>query len=212
MLSTLESPFIVYALPRSRTAWLARFLSYGGWRCSHETAIFLRNLQDVRDVFALSRTGTVETAAAQAWRIIHHHVPTLRAVVIRRPVDEVVESVLAVDLMGVAKYDPVRVRAIMDYGDRCLDQIALQPGTLSISFEDLARPEACAAIFERCLGIPFNREWWAHLAPQKIEVNVPAMIAYYHNHFNDIHRFKSLMRAELSRLARAGAFQMQRAA
>ncbi len=28
-------PFVVFGLPRSRTAWLSRFLTYGDWVCGH---------------------------------------------------------------------------------------------------------------------------------------------------------------------------------
>ena len=31
--------FIVFAMPRSRSYWLSRFLSYEGWHCGHEEAL-----------------------------------------------------------------------------------------------------------------------------------------------------------------------------
>lgn len=200
----VETPFLVYALPRSRTAWLARFLTYGGWDCGHERAPFMRSLADVREFFAHPRIGSVETAAAQGWRVLAHHVPGLRQVVIRRPVDDVVRSVLGIDLGGVATYDAAKLRKIMEYGDRCLAEIERQPGVLSITFSDLERPDACAAIFERCTGIPFNREWWKHLSGKNVQVDVPSQIRYYHEHIGGIVAFKRAMRTELRRLAYEG--------
>jgi hypothetical protein len=40
-------PFMIFALPRSRTAWLSEFLSYQGWTCWHEIAIQMRDFSEV---------------------------------------------------------------------------------------------------------------------------------------------------------------------
>ena len=57
-------PFIVYALPRSRTFWLSKFLSYGGWACDHDEAVRLRGLDDMQSSLDIPMRGSVETAAA----------------------------------------------------------------------------------------------------------------------------------------------------
>ena len=41
-------PFVVLSLPRSRSYWLSRYLSYGGWHCGHEEIRHARTLSDVR--------------------------------------------------------------------------------------------------------------------------------------------------------------------
>jgi hypothetical protein len=35
----MMAPYLIFALPRSRTAWLAHFLTYRDWTCLHEHAI-----------------------------------------------------------------------------------------------------------------------------------------------------------------------------
>lgn len=196
--------FIIYALPRSRTAWIATFLTYGGWECFHEQAIYLRSIEDIKDLFSCWNIGTVETAAAQAWRIIHHHVPNLRVAVVRRPVDEVVNSVLNVDLEGAAHYDEIRLRKVMEYGDRMLKQISSMPGVLTLNYEDISREDACAALFEHCLPYEFDKPWWEWMKERNVQANVPEMVRYYHANRHGIEAFKTLCKRELRSLYKAG--------
>ena len=94
-------PFVVFALPRSRTFWASRFLSYGGWACGHDEALHVRALDDVRSWFAQPYVGTVETAAAPFWRLLHAVCPQAKVVVIRRPVSDVVTSLMALGVIPV---------------------------------------------------------------------------------------------------------------
>lgn len=198
------TPFIVYALPRSRTAWLSRFLTYGGWTCRHERAIEIREIADIPAFFAAPMTGSVETAAAQAWQIIHQQVPNIRAAVIRRAVEDVVQAMMRVDLGGEFRYDEARLRKNMAYGDRMLGQVARLPGVLELEMADLDHEDGARAIFEHCLGLPFDRDWWLSLKDQDVQVDVRAHIRYYHANFAAINRTKSLLWAELRRLRKAG--------
>lgn len=96
--------------------------------------------------------------------------------VIRRPVAEVVESMMAIP--GCA-FDRGAVHAAMVAHDRKLDQIeARVPGALSIPYHDLAREDACAALFEHCLPYAHDSARWADLAPINIQINMPALIRY----------------------------------
>src|SRR5690348_11556095 len=112
------SSFIVYALPRSRTAWLSRFLTYGEWACGHDEARHLRSVEDIKSWFAQPNTGTAETAAAPFWRTVQHISPDTKVVVVRRPVEDVLES-----LMRLAPFDRVQLEAHLRRLDRKLDQI-----------------------------------------------------------------------------------------
>lgn len=200
----MTEPFIVYSLPRSRTAWLADFLTYRDWKCHHEIAIKLREPSDIAGVFR-ERIGAVETGVAQGWRLIDHYVPGIKTVVIRRPIEDVVKSLLAVDLRGVAVYDEAKLRKVMEYGDRMLDQIAGKPGTLVIDHDDLNGSAACKRIFEFCLPYRFDYEWWVSKHNRNVQVDVAALLLYYHANRLEIERFKSACKADLRRLVRTGA-------
>jgi hypothetical protein len=165
--------FVIFALPRSRTAWLSHFLTYGEWHCGHEEVRHLRSLDDVKAWFAQPCTGTIETAAASFWRMIPDGV---RVATIRRPVAEVVESLMRIP--GCA-FDREAVHALMTRLDRKLDQIEARiPGCLSVRYADLADEAACAALFEHCLPYRHDSARWASLAPINVQIDMRALIRY----------------------------------
>ena len=200
----MSIPFIVYALPRSRTAWLSKFLSYGDWTCHHEQAIYMRTMDDVRALLSRPDTGCVETAAAQGRYLIKHAFPDIREVVILRPVKEVVNSMLNTDVASIAAYDPDKLQKIMEYGDRILRKIAQDVNVLAINYSDLVFEEACADIFEHCLPYRFDKSWWKSLKFQNIQVDVKAVLQYYFDNREAVDGFKRHCKSELRRLHRAG--------
>jgi len=166
--------FVVFALPRSRTFWLSKFLSHGGWHCGHDEAVRMRTMGDVKTWFSQPNTGTVETAVAPWWRLIHRIDPTLKIVVIRRPVPEVVESILA---CGLAQ-DREAVTAAMTQMDHKLDQIERRLDCVSFRFDELNDETACAGLYEYCTGQSHDHDWWASLAEVNLQIDVPALLRY----------------------------------
>ncbi len=168
------APFIIFALPRSRTAWLSRLLSYGDWFCGHDELRHCRSLEDVKAWLSQPLTGTVETAAAPFWRLARKYSPEARALVVRRPVAEVVDS-----LKRVGFTDRAALAAAMSRLDRKLDQIAARwPGATEVSFAELGTEDGCRRVFEYCLGISFDAGWWSAWAPVNIQINMPALVRY----------------------------------
>jgi hypothetical protein len=179
------SPFIVYGLPRSRTFWLSRFLTRDGWSCSHDEAVHIRSLDDVKAWLSLPMTGTVETAAAPFWRLIHDIRPDLKTVVVRRPVGDVIESMTRAGL----SFDDALMRAHLRKLDAKLDQITARvPGTISVTFGDLRDEAACAQVYEHCHGAPLDPAWFASVAPLNLQVNLAATKRYYHAHADQLLR------------------------
>src|SRR5580658_9283865 len=78
-------PFVICTLGRSRTAWMARWLTYADRVCHFEALRFVRTLDDL-GLYWHPGAGSAETAGAWAWPVLHGHVPRLRTVVMRRPV------------------------------------------------------------------------------------------------------------------------------
>lgn len=181
------SNFVVLALPRSRTAWMARFLTYGDWICGHEEIRHARSLDDLHAWLGMNHTGTVETAGAPFWRWLTAAHPDIRIVVVRRPVDEVVASLTALN-MG---FEQASLTAAMVRIDRKLSQIAIRvPDVLSLDYANLSTEAGCARLFEHCLGIPHDPRWWAVVSDINIQISMPHLIRYYEAH-----------RAQLSKLA-----------
>lgn len=199
-------PFIIYTAGRSRTAWLAAFLSYGGARCHQDVAIKFRNMREVAEFFAEAGTGAAETAASPGWRLIEHYVPGIRRVVVRRDTEEVIASSMW-RTGALGPVDEYRLRSITEYEARCLEQISRMPGTLTVEFDDLRREDVCREIFEFCLPYEFDRDWWLTLDARNIQVDMHEMIAYYRAHKDEIEQFRRSCKRELIALARAGVLR-----
>jgi hypothetical protein len=165
--------FVVFALPRSRTAWTSAFLSYGGWHCTHDEARYFRSMEDMEAFFRQPMTGSVETAAAPWWRFLRGR--DVRVATIRRPAEEVIESVMRLPL----PFDVATLRRTITQYDRKLEQIEDRlPNVMSVQFDHLARWPVAASLFEHCL--PFERDirWYHRLNGMNIQANVPAMMRY----------------------------------
>jgi hypothetical protein len=199
-----NTPFIIYSLPRSRTAWLAAFLTYGEWTCYHEHAINMRSMDDVVEFFAQPNIGAVETGIMQGWWLLRYHVPNIRMVVIHRPVNEVIKSLLATDVSGVATYDEQKLWRIMPYGARMLRQIGEVPGVLNVEFDELESREGCQRIWDFVLPYPFDDEWWELMKDENITVDMKAFLTKYFTIKDQVEDFKKQCRTELRRLRRSG--------
>lgn len=168
-------PFVVLAQPRSRTAWLSHFLTYGPWHCGHETARHWRSLEDVKAWLSMPNTGTAETAVAPYWRTMLKLCPDINIVVIRRDIEDSVRSFEK--LPGGWHLDLLR-QSIAGI-DRKLDQIVARvPGVLEVNFNDLTQEAVCAQIFERCLGVPHDSARWKRLAAMNIQCDMKHLVNY----------------------------------
>src|SRR5580700_2793042 len=114
------SPFLVLALPRSRTTWLSRFLTYGPWSCSHEQARYIRSLEDARAWLGQPFTGSAETSVARWWRLIQRVRPDVRVVVVRRPIPEVIASLERLGPRIGVNFDRQRLAVELGRQDRAL--------------------------------------------------------------------------------------------
>ena len=180
-------PFIIYALPRSRTFWLSQFL-----RCGHDELRHIRGLDDIQSMLAMG--GSVETAAAPWWRIINHMAPTIRTAVIRRPVDDVMASLLAT---GVA-YDVPLLERYMRRLDAKLNQIeARVSGVLSVRFDELREEGACAALFEHCTGHEIPLGWFDRMAPLRLTCDLEAVTRYFVAHLPQLERVGRLAKQRM---------------
>ncbi len=168
----MHPPFVIFGLPRSRSFWLSRFLSYGGWTCGHDEARHVRGLDDVKSWLAQPCVGAVETAASPFWRLLP---PGMRVVVVRRPIAEVTASLTATGL----KFDAAKLDERLRYLNAKLDQIEKRvPGVLSVNFADLADEATCEKVFEHCLPFKHDSARWAQLSAMNLQTDLPALLRY----------------------------------
>ena len=172
--------FIIYGLPRSRTAWLAAFLSHGDWRCHHDAILEAESLWGLEDLLDKPRTGTVETGLTRGFLVMRDLFPNARVVVVRRPVRDVAESAANLGWEYPDGY-------LEEEAER-LDLISRVPGVLTVSFESLASEAVCKAVYEYCLQHPFDRSWWASLARKNIQINTSEQLMVLSAHAEYLER------------------------
>ena len=134
----------------------------------------MRSFADVRSWLSQPLTGAAETAAAPYWRLIPKLAPRANVVIVRRPVAEVVDS-----LMRLADFDRAGLTQAMQRADAKLAQAAKRlPNAIEIEFNDLRWADGCKRVFEHCLPHEFDGAWWSHLAPVNVQCDFTALMRY----------------------------------
>lgn len=161
--------FIVFALPRTRSFWLSKFLSYKGLVCEH----------DYLDLIDLEpwMIGTIETGQIPFWRDIKKTYPDAKVVTLRRPIHEIVSSLQEMEV-------PRKESDIIDdmeYLSICMDNLErAYPDTLTVTYEELDTEEGCKKIFEFIMQVPFDREWWLSMKDENLQVDKNKVLEAFH--------------------------------
>jgi hypothetical protein len=110
--------------------------------------------------------------------------PSARVAVIRRPVQEVHDSLARFGLGS-----PMLLRELSER-DAMLDQVSRVQGVRSFSFAGLCSLSSCQELFEFCLGVPFDWEWWEKWASVNVQVDVAARLKYLADNHDRIETLK----------------------
>lgn len=188
------SPFLVLAQPRSRTAWLSHFLTYGNWHCGHEEARHLRTLADAQAWLSMPFTGSAETAVAPHWRTLIKLRPDVKIVTVRRPVEESVASFIK--LPGT-KWDLDFLKRRIGSIDTKLDQIkARVADVVEVNFHDLTDEAVCARIFEHCLELPHDSARWQRLQAMNIQCDMRHISSYVQANYTAMQNMSGLAKQD----------------
>jgi hypothetical protein len=199
-------PYMVFSAGRSRTMWLSAFLTYGICVCHFEATAKVSSLQEVLTMLSIPGMGAAETLAAPAWPLLLTAEPRLRVVVVRRPTEEILASLVAATRDQI-QLDLEKLRHLLAYVRRALDKLSLQPQTLTVDFSELAQEATCVAIFEHCLPYKHDSGWWKFIAAKNINPDVVRLAALYAQREKEILALGKECRHMLFRLGRQGHFQ-----
>ena len=86
--------------------------------CGHDELQHMRSLDEIQTWLTQPMAGSAETLAAPYWRLLKKLAPTAKVVVVRRPVAEVVKSLLELETFGAGKFEPVALAQAMHSLDR----------------------------------------------------------------------------------------------
>lgn len=161
----MSEPFLIFALPRSRTAWLANFLNYGAVECGHEltSGLCQDGLRQHLTGSAKAYAGNSDTGQALIANELLDLLPSARVVVVYRDERDVCASLSRIGL-------PVTPHMLAAH-QNALDQLSRRAGTLTVDFEDLAAESAARAILAHVAPAePFNRYRWQTLQGFNVQI------------------------------------------
>ncbi len=196
-------PYCVLSAGRSRTMWLSAFLTYGICVCNFEVTAKVGNFSAVCELLTIPGMGAAETLAAPAWPLLLTAEPRLRIVVVRRPVEEILDSLVAATASKL-EFDRNVMRRLVAYIVRALDRLSCQPDVLTVDFHELAREDACKAVFEHCLPYKHDSGWWSWLSARNIQPDLLALARLYQLREREIKSLGRECRHLLFRLGRQG--------
>lgn len=108
-------PFLIFALPRSMTAWSSCFLTIGDVYCHHETPMTVPEIVDFMLGSPFDHTGIADPGLLLRWRELTEAMPDARLIYLRRPNYQSQRA-----LAETAGVDP----ATMEQGFQCLSKAA----------------------------------------------------------------------------------------
>ena len=170
----MSRQFLILCLPRSRSTWLSKFLSYSDWYCGHDEVQYTRQIEDIQSWLSQDNTGTVETAVAPFWRLALHFKPDLKIVTIRRDPIEAAHSAIKAGL-GT---DLEATIELFKKLDRKLGQIERRTGCMSIKYEDLQKESTCKELFEYVLPYKHDSARWSELNEENVQIDTQALNRY----------------------------------
>lgn len=177
------SKFLVLSLPRSRSAWMAHWLSYPGKLVGHDIGVEAKSVDQFLAHFAHA-DGSVETGAMIGWRLIKHHLPELKTLVVLRDPHEVLLSLAKFGLSSPGLTEEITSRFHM------LNAISSSEGVETIDSSDLDDDDLRSELFEYLLDIPFDEDWDARFAQVNIQIDFHARMRQLQRNHQDLERFK----------------------
>lgn len=183
--------FLIFSLPRSRSAWLSAFLGREA-RVGHDIGVECATPDEY-----LSRlkglSGSCETGAAFAWRLLKRELPDAKfAVVLRSPA----EVAASLERQGLKGQGPEMERRFED-----LLELAAEPNVLAVQYGALGEFDVCRAVYQHCLDKPLDAEWWAQLSGLNIQLDMAQRLARL---AVNVERIEGLKTAVRQRVAKPG--------
>lgn len=178
--------FVIFSLPRSRSAWMAHWLASQGDKVGHDIGIECETVGDFLGSFRAGLEGTCETGSMFGWRLLREAMPQVRLAVVRRPLPEVMASLSRWGLGG-----PL-LQAEMEVRDSLLDSISTLPGTLSLPWTELGDPAAAKGLWEFCLPErELDWELWERMTWTNIQVDMEARLEQLRRNYKKLQRLKA---------------------
>jgi hypothetical protein len=162
-------PYFIAALPRSRTAWLANFLTYGISFCFHEpmNKSLPKDYPDMMHGVGTAYCGTSDCLNSLVMDQLIDIFPEAKIVVIRRDKIEVGKSL---ERNGFGRLE--NMRHMLDRMDDQLDRITMSYDPLVIEYDDFDTARIWNYLFGASVPFPVRR----HKMLETFNITVPVEI------------------------------------
>lgn len=163
------SMFLVLALPRSRTAWLANWLTSGNVYCGHDLLSECAQFGDLPRLVGWRSLWRVHQGSAETAGVLHlDELQAVRRIVcVHREIDDVRRSLRAIGF-------PDDVDALASG----LAAASVLPGVLNVDYHELREPTVCRAILKHVApGEPFDAARWAMLTEFNVQITPERRVA-----------------------------------
>lgn len=161
------TPFFITGFPRSRSAWLANFLTYKDSFCFHDAIQHCwadpKKLRELFNEVPERYVGNSDSGIAFYIDSILENFPDSKFVIVKRDFADVEASLSKI--MGFNTEPLLRL---------CQEHLAKMEEKVSpliVTFDELNTVEGCEKVWAYCLpDIPFNRKRWEILKDLKVEI------------------------------------------
>lgn len=163
----MSKPFLITGLPRSRTAWMAEFMSNGGCVCQHEPLAKLSDISQLRRVFN-SYAGISDSGASLFLSWIMENINP-HTVIIDRQIDEVEQSLSNIGFKDDGRLRLMRER-LLEFKDH--------PSVMWVKYRSLDDDSVMRKVFWHLRpGVPFDEGRYNQMRKINIVTNVKSVIA-----------------------------------
>jgi hypothetical protein len=163
----MAEKFYIAALPRSRTAWLARLFTFGKSYCLHDASAH-PDFQERMDRIGSEIVGDSDTGIS-----VLCSYPRGKYLVVRRDPAECLRSMLAMETFpNIGKLDPRRVAVAMGRMLDGLKRIEETMPSMTVSFASLDDPATVRKAWDHLVGgvQPWSDEHWEEMRHQRVTV------------------------------------------
>lgn len=166
----MKPRFIVLGLPRSRTYWVSRFLSYGETECDHDPARHFTSRADAIDYLNRPGLAAVDTSLGLIWADIAPKLDrSISVVVVHRAITDVAASHRS--LADRHPNNPI-LRQFLGVTGAAFEAHAGKlwdiPGW-HIPYSALEKFLGCASLYTYCRDERLPVDWWTEMKDQRLE-------------------------------------------
>jgi hypothetical protein len=171
----MQGTFFIASLPRSRTAWLANFLTFGDSFCYHEALKYCAagELKKFFEATGSKFVGDSDSGLPFFIDDVMNQFPDGKLVVIERDPAPVVKS-----LERVFPDTGTDFREVVSKTQTALERLKTKYHPHVVPFDGLSDRDVCKKLWNYCLpGVPFDERRWKMLDLLTVEIQTDKYLA-----------------------------------